>query len=255
VKGFAAFVRKEATEIWRTWRIWVLPGILLFFALTGPVMAKFTPQIVASVGGGQLAGLMKSLPKPTYLESYGQWAKNLTQIAVFAIIIIYGGLVSGERKSGTAILVLTKPVSRVAFVVAKAVVHALFLALTVLTGTFLTWVGTRFVFGTAPGGPLWSSAMAWLAFGVLLIALMTLLSTLLGSQAAAAGVGLGVFALMSVSALVDPLVKYSPVGLVGAPMTLAAGGKSAILWPVVTSLVLAVLLVVAAAMAFRTKEL
>ena len=44
MSGFAAFAGKEAREILRTWRIWVLPGILLFFALTGPVLAKLTPQ-------------------------------------------------------------------------------------------------------------------------------------------------------------------------------------------------------------------
>jgi ABC-2 type transport system permease protein len=255
VRGFEVFVRKEAVEIVRTWRIWVLPGMLLFFALTGPLTAKYTPQIIASVGGSQLAGLVKGLPAPTYLDSYGQWAKNLTQIALFAVIIIYGGLVSAESKAGTAILVLTKPVSRVAFVVAKAAVHSAFLAVTVAAGTLITWVVTRATFGTSPGGALWSSAMAWLAFGVLFIAVMTLLSTVLGSQAGAAGIGLGVFALMSVAGIWQPLAKYSPAGLAGLPATLAAGKASAILWPVVTALALAVLLVAAAAMVFRTKEL
>jgi ABC-2 type transport system permease protein len=253
--GFWVFARKEALEIVRTWRIWVLPGMLLFFALTGPVMAKFTPEIVRAVGGDQLAAVAKAIPTPTYLDSYAQWAKNLTQIALFAIIIIYGGLVSSERKSGTAILVLTKPVSRAAFVVAKAAVHALFVFAIVVLGTLVTWAGTALVFGKAPGGPLWSSAMAWLAFGLFFLAIMTLLSTLLGSQAGAAGVGLGLFAVVSVAGILEPLAKYSPVGLAEAPMTLAAGRESPTLWPVVTSLALACLLVAAAAWAFRTKEL
>lgn len=255
MRGFAAFARKEATEIIRTWRIWVLPGMLLFFALSGPFMAKFTPQIVAAVGGDQLAGLMKALPTPTYFDSYAQWAKNLTQMALFAVIIIYGGLVSGERKSGTAILVLTKPVSRSAFVIAKAVVHSAFLALTLALGTLLTSGVTAVVFGKAPAGALWSSSIAWLALGVLFIGIMTLLSTLLGSQAGAAGIGLGVFALMSLAGLWEPWAKYSPAALAGQSMTLAAGKDAAILWPVVTALGLAVLLVGVAAMAFRTKEL
>lgn len=255
MSGFAAFCRKEASEILRTWRIWVLPGMMLFFAVTGPFMAKFTPEIIQAVGGDQLATMMKGLPAPTYLDSYAQWAKNLTQIALFAIIIIYGGLVSAERKSGTAILVLTKPVSRSAFVVAKAAVHSVFLTLIVVAGTLATWGGTYLVFGKAPGAPLWSAALAWLAFGVFFLAVMTLLSTLLGSQAGAAGIGLGVFSLVSVAGFVEWLAKYSPAGLSGAPMVLAAGKTSAILWPVITSLVLACVLVAAAAWAFKTKEL
>lgn len=252
MRGLVAFARKEAVEILRTWRIWVLPGMLLFFAVSGPVLAKLTPQILGAVGGSQFAGV---LPTPTYLDSYGQWAKNLTQIVLFAVIIIYGGLISGEHRSGTAILVLTKPVSRPAFVVAKAAVHAVFLTVIVVLGTFVTWGGTALVFGRAPGAALWSSAVAWLALGVLFLGVMTLLSTLLDSQAGAAGIGLGVFALVSVAGLWEPLGKYSPAALPGQTAALAAGKGSAILWPVVTSLALAALLVAAAAFVFRTKEL
>jgi len=113
MNGFMVFTRKEAREILRMWRVWVLPGILLLFALTGPVRARFTPEIVGAVAGNQLGGL--TLPTPTYLDAYTQWIKNLPQVAQSALIIIYGGIVSAETKSGTAVLVLTKPVSRTAW--------------------------------------------------------------------------------------------------------------------------------------------
>ena len=255
MNGFSAFVRKETIEIVRTWRIWVLPGMLLVFAITGPLTAKFTPQIIGAMAGDQLAGLLKGMPAPTYLDSYAQWTKNLTQIALFAIIIIYGGLVSAERKSRTAILVLTKPVSRTAFVVAKATVHAAFLTLTVAVGTLVTWGMTAVAFGSAPGAALWSASMAWLALGLFFLGIMTLLSTVLESQASAAGIGLGVFALMSIAGLWKPLGTYSPAALAGRSAMLAAGKDPAILWPIVTSLTLAAVLVLAAGLVFRTKEL
>jgi ABC-2 type transport system permease protein len=255
MRGFAAFVRKEAVEILRTWRIWVLPGILLFFAVTGPVMARYTPEIVGAVGGSQVAAIVKAIPTPTYLDAYGQWIKNLSQIALFAIIIIYGGIVSAERKSGTAILVLTKPVSRSAFVVAKALVHSAFLALTVLVGTLITWGGTGIMFGKAPAGPLFASAGTWLVFGVLFVAVMTLLSVAISSQAGAAGVGLGVFALTSIAAIWKPLGTYSPAALVGSPTLLAAGKSVEVGWPIAASVLLAIVLVALAAWSFGRKEL
>jgi len=255
VNGFSAFVRKEAVEILRTWRIWVLPGILLFFALTGPATAKYTPEILKSVGGLPAAALEKLIPTPTYLDAYAQWAKNLSQIGLFALIIIYGGLVSSERKSGTAILVLTKPVSRSAFVWAKALVHGAFVVLTVVAGTALTWGLTLLVFGTAPPGPLVTSAFSWMAFGLLFLALATLLSVLLPSQAGAAGVGIGVYALLAIAGLSKTLVLYTPVGLASAPAVLAAGQPFPLMWPLVSSLALSVALVAAAAWAFRRQEL
>ena len=253
MRGFAAFARKEATEILRTWRIWVLPGILLFFALTGPAMARYTPEILKLAVGSQMAGF--TLPKPTYSDSYSQWVKNLSQIVMFALIIIYGGIVSSERKSGTAVLVLTKPVSRPAFILAKLLVHALFLAASVMAGTLITWGGTAIFFGSAPAAPLFASAGAWCVFGFLFLALMILLSTAVGSQAGAAVIGLGVYALLSAVTLWKPLAAYSPAALVGGPSLLAAGGRFAALWPVTTSVFLAALLLSAAAVVFNRKEL
>ncbi len=253
MKGFAAFSRKEAVEIPRTWRIWVLPGILLFFALTGPAMARYAPEIVKFAVGSQIGAF--TLPPPTYFDSYAQWIKNLSQIALFALIIIYGGIISSERKSGTAALVLTKPVSRPAFVAAKLIVHSLFLVATVAVGTLITWAGTALFFGQAPAEPLFTSAGAWLAFGFLFIAVMTFLSVVVGSQAGAAGIGLGLYALISAASLWKPLGTYSPAALVGGPATLAAGKEFAAGWPVATSLLLAVGLAGLAAAAFSRKEL
>lgn len=255
MKGFAVFARKEALEIVRTWRIWVLPGMTLFFALSGPLMAKWTPQIVTAVGGPAVAKVFQALPTPTYLDAYGQWTKNLTQILLIAIIIIYGNLISGERKSGTAILVVTKPVSRSAFVVAKALVHGLFLSATVLAGTALTWAVTKVAFVNAPPAALWAGTFAWLTLALFFLAVMTLLSVLVDSQAGAAGIGIGVFAVLSISALWQIMALFSPAALISAPMVLTSGKDYPIAIPVTVTLAATVVLVYAAAQAFRFKEI
>ena len=251
--GSVTFARKEVHEILRTWRIWVLPGILLFFALTGPVLARYTPQIVSAFAADQLAGF--TIPRPTYLDAYAQWVKNLSQIALFALIIIYGGLVSGESRTGTAILVLTKPVSRTTFVVVKAAVHAAFFAILLVLGTLITWALTVVMFGSAPGGALWGAALLSLVLGELFIAAMTLLSVVIGSSAGAAGAGLGAYMLLSIAGIWHPLARYSPAGLGPGAASLAAGDPAGVLWPVVTAVALGLVLVGTAAMLFRRKDL
>jgi ABC-2 type transport system permease protein len=254
VNGYGVFVGKELREIVRTWRIWVLPAILLFFALSGPVIARFTPEIVGALAGSQLGAI--TLPDPTYLDAYAAWIKNLSQITLVVLIIIYGGIVSAETRSGTAILVLTKPVSRGAFVVVKAVVHSLFLAVLVVLGTLLTWAVTAVVFGTSPGGPLWASALVWLVYGVLFITLMTLFSVLIPSAAGAAGAGIGAYVLLSIASIWKPLSQYSPAGLPGQAASLAAHTTTdSTLWPILISLALSIVLVALASLLFRRKEL
>lgn len=254
MNGYLVFAHKEALEIVRTWRIWVLPSIVLFFALTGPPLARFTPELINALAGEQL-GQFK-IPPPTYLDAYAQWIKNLQQIVLFALIIIYGGLISTEIRSGTAAFVLTKPLSRAAFVIIKAIVHTAFLALTLTAGTLVTWGVTLAVFGDAPASALWKSALLWLVFGVFFIALMTALSVMIPAPAGAAGAGLGAYALLSVGAIWEPLRTYSPAGITGQATSLAAGTETASpLWMVTTSVLLSVALVLLAASLFRRKEL
>jgi ABC-2 type transport system permease protein len=78
---------------------------------------------------------------------------------------------------------------------------------------------------------------------------------IIGSAAAAAGAGLAAYALMSIAAIWKPLGTYSPAALATQPASLAAGKDVAVLWPVLTSLLLATALVALAALAFRRKDL
>ncbi len=254
MNGYGVFARKELREIVRTWRIWVLPAIILFFAFSGPVLARFTPEIVGALAGSQLGHF--ALPTPGYSDAYSAWIKNLSQVTLFALIIIYGGIVSSETKSGTAILVLTKPVSRGAFVAVKAVVHSAFLVVLLILGTLATWAVTLATFGTAPGGALWTSSLLWLVYGVLFMAVMTLFSVLISSATGAAGAGIGTYALLSIASIWKPLGDYSPAGLPGKAAALAAHGTTdSAAWPILISLALSIVLVAAAALLFRRKEL
>lgn len=249
----AVFAGKEAREIVRTWRIWVLPGIAVFFAVTGPVLARFTPELVSAVAGDQLRGL--KVPAPTYVDAYVQWAKNLTQIVLLAVIIVYGSIVSGEVRSGTAVLVLTKPLSRRTFVLVKVAVHAAFLTVVVAFGALITWLLTLVIFGAAPAAALWSATGAFAVEGVLFVALMTLLSVLIGSAAGAAGAGLAGYALLAIAAIWQPLSKYSPAGLASLPATLGAAKPASAGWPIATGLGLALVLGVLAGQLFRQRDL
>lgn len=247
------FARKEMFEIVRTWRIWVLPAIVLFFAATGPVLARFTPELVGALVGNSLGGL--KVPTPTYVDSYAQWTKNLSQIVLVAVVIVYGSLVSGEVKSGTAALVLTKPLSRRAFIAVKASTNSLFLAVVVTVGALLTWGLTWLIFGEAPGAGLWRATGAFIVLGLLFVSLMTLLSALIESGAGAAGAGLAAYVLLAIGAIWEPLGDYSPAGLISAPASLAAGHQVDTAWPVITALLVAIAAVALAAQVFRLKDL
>lgn len=253
--GFGAFLRKELREILKTWRIWVLPGIVLFFALSGPPLAKVTPELLGTLMSEQQPGVVIQLPDPTYVDAYLQWTKNLSQLVLFAVIIMFGGAIAAEKKSGTAILVLTKPLSRTAFVVSKFISQAVLLVGAVSVGALLTWAVTYAVFGEAPAAPLAEATGAWLAFGVLFMAVMLFLSAVLDSQAGAAGIGFAGYIVVTIAGLWEFALKYTPAALVNAPTEIVMDKEPELVWPIVSALALTAVFVGLAVAIFRKREL
>jgi ABC-2 type transport system permease protein len=248
------FLAKELKEIVRTWRIWVLPAILIFLGVLSPVTAKLTPALVQSVTGDQ-PGVVLELPDPTTVDAYLQWTKNLVQIVLIAVIISTAGTIAGEKRSGTAILVLTKPVSRQAMVVAKVLGNLVLVIGGTVAGA-LACLGATAVLFEVSSVPEFAGATAlWLVLAVLFLCVMTLLSVLIDSQAGAAGIGLVVYLALAVLNAWGPAKEYSPAGLLGAADAVATGQDVAVLWPVLTAVGASVAIVVAAAWAFRRVEL
>ena len=186
--GFGVLLRKELLESWRTMRLPIVGGLFLVVGLTSPLLAKFLPEIVKAAGGDQLTGLQ--IPEPVVGDAVLQLWKNLGQFGAFAAIILAMGSVATERDRGTAAFVLSKTVSRGAFLGAKVAGIGLVLALAVTLAVAVGWVYTAILFEPLPvGGWLAFAILAWLALDAW-AALTFLGSTVTGSVAAAAGIGL-----------------------------------------------------------------
>lgn len=254
MRGFGAFLAKEFLETFRTWRIWALPGIVLFFAISGPPLAKLTPELLDTLIPAE-SGLVIQMPDPTYADSYLQWTNNLQQIVLFAVIIMFSGAISTEKRNGTAILVLAKPLSRPGFVIAKFVSHTVLLVAATLIGALMTWGLTYVIFAEAPLGPLAAATGSWLVLALMFLALMIAISAILDSQAGSAGLGFLGFVVVSVMLLFKPMVDFSPAGLMSAPTALAMGEVVPLAWPIAVTLALTAALVLLAVQVFSRREL
>ena len=250
--GFGAMAGKEVREIVHTWRLYVVPGVLAFFALTGPVLARFMRVLLESA----LGTAAPVVDDPTALDSWAQWAKNLQQLGLIVLVVSMGGIVSGERRAGTALLVLTKPVGAAAFAAAKFCGAVLLVVASTGVGTALTWAVTAAILPDAHPGPLLRATGVWLVLAVMVVALMVAASAAFESAAAASGVGLGVVIVASVGSLWGPAARWSPAGLPGQMTSLAAGGPvDHLLWPILTAVAVTVVALVAATMAVRRMPL
>ena len=252
--GFIPFLRKELIEIRRTWRLWVLPGMLVFFGLTSPIIAALTPALLRSMATRQ-PGVAIRLPAPTELDAFAQFLKNLDQFILLTIVIAGAGAVSGERASGTAILMLTKPLTRSAFVTAKLTSQVLLLLVSTALGVAACLTLTAMLFGAVSSARLLPSVGLWLLYAVLLTVVMTFFSSAFQSRGAAAGAGLGFYFLTLLFSNWAPAAHYSFLGLFPAMGDRLAGHPVALGWPVATAVAGVIVGTAAAVMIFRRQEL
>ena len=251
---FNVLLRKELREIRRTWRIWVLPAILLFIAITSPILAQITPALVRSLASNQ-PGVVIELPDPTPLDAYRQLVSQLSQIGLLALIITTAGIISSELRSGTAILVLTKPVSRRSFVLAKLAAQLALLTGATILATLVCWVGTLAIFGEAAIGELAAATALWLLVAAGFLCLMTILSTLITAQAGAAGAGIAAYFILSILAGWGPAQRWTPAGALRAVAAVIDGAAQPLVAPVLTTLTLGAIAVAAAIYRLDRSEL
>ena len=254
-RGFSAFLSKEFLETRRTWRLWVLPGIMvLLLGLGTPVLTAVTPALLRATERSE-PGVVIKLPTPTSRDSYSQFMGNLDQVALLAIIIAGAAIVASERRAGTIVLVLTKPLSRAGFILAKSVSQLTLLVAATALGTLVCVLVTTAIFDGRHIAAFIASVALWLVLGAMFTLLMLLLSAAMKGQAPAAGVGIGVYVSLVVMTGFPVFRDYSPAGIIAASDALLKGRDVALAWPVITALLLAGGFLYAAVRVFARREL
>ena len=252
--AFGTFAAKEGRETFRTWRLWVLPGILLFLALSSPLLTKLTPEIIKATASSQ-PGVVIKLPPPTARDSYVQYMGNLSQLVMIAVIIAGAAVIASECKAGTAVLVLTKPISRAGFVVAKAIAQLTLLIVATALGATVCVATTVALFGTGSIAQFVEAVALWLVFACAVLMLMLWLSAAMPGQAPAAGLGVAIWILLIVLTGFPLIRDHSPAGLIATSDAALRGRDVALFWPVVTTVVAGAACLVGAVWSFRRKEL
>ena len=210
MKSLFAFMKKEILEQIRTGKIILLGLLFVLFGIMNPAIAKLTPWILESVADTmESSGMVITSVTITAMDSWTQFFKNIP-IGLIAFVLIESSILTKEYSSGTLILSLTKGLERFKGVVTKATV------LTVLW-TICYWMCFGITYGY--NAYFWDNSIAqnlvfsvafWWVFGVMVVALMVVFSTLAKSNTGVlCGTGGVVFASYMLGML-PKCSKYMP---------------------------------------------
>jgi ABC-2 type transport system permease protein len=251
--GFGPLLRKELLEQWRTFRLPVVATIFLLVGLSSPLLARFTPDILKAVAGDQIPIV---LPSPTAADAVDQLAKNLGQFGGLIAVLLAMGAVATEKERGTAAMILSKPVGRAGFLVAKLAAIGLTLGIATAIASAGAWFYTLVLFDPLPvAGVAAAAALQWLT--LMAWATITFLgSTLTRSSLAAGGLGIVAFVVVGILGVLPNVGRYLPTGL-GAPARALALGQSDadVVGPIVATLALIGAVTLTAWLVFRRQDL
>ncbi len=218
--GVGLLLRKELREQARTMRLVVVVAVFAVFGLLSPVFARYVREIIQAVGGGQFQGI---IPEPVVGDAVLQFTKNMGQFGVLIAILVTMGSVATEKERGTAAFLLTKPITRGAFVAAKVMAIGGLLALALGVAGILCWVYTTILFEPLPvAGFAAAVGLIWLSLAVF-AALTFLASVVTRSALVAGGVGFGLFLVVGILSALPTIGPYMPTSLWGVADALALG--------------------------------
>jgi ABC-2 type transport system permease protein len=255
-KIFWALLKKELLEQWRTYRLLIAVVVFLILGISSPIITKLTPDLLSNLG----QGITIILPPQTAKDALNSYLKNMLQLAPLAFILLAMGCVADERSRGTAVTILTKPVPRAMFVLAKFCAYELTLILSVVLSAASTYYYTSLLFSALPLGAFCILNLGLLLLLSISLAFTTLASTCFRNAVAAGGLAfVGTIALLLLPNVSSAITQALPSVLFNAERVsqLLAGSMALpdILKPLLSGIALVAVLAALACFIFQRQEL
>jgi len=227
MKGFAPLFKKEIREQLKLYRLVIVLGVFLLFGLTSPLTLKYLPEIMKLAGD---QGMSIQLPIPTAAQSLASYAGDIGQIGALVAVLIAMGCIANELKSGTAIMTLSKPVSRGAFVSAKLLAVSLTFLVSMVIASLVCFGYTVWLIQGAAVWPFVGLNLLLALFLIFCLAVTMLFSSLYKSSLAAGGLALSVIVSQGIISAIPIVGKYMPGKLLDWGTNLLTGSDKTYWW-------------------------
>lgn len=220
MNGFLAFTKKEMTEQLRSYKSVILIAILFLFGMMSPLLAKMLPDILS---GMNIQGMTIDIPAPTALDAYTQFFKNVGQMGLVVMLLIFSGVLAQDVTKGTLIVLLAKGLSRHAVILSKFISSLLLWTVGYTLSAATSYGYTAYLFGSAAVPHLFFTLFCLWLFGTFIIALLILASTLVRGNYGGLILSAGILVFLMILYSFPVIGKWNPVSLAAQSMGLLSG--------------------------------
>lgn len=210
MRAYIAFTKKEFYESVKTYRLFIMLSVFLLLGIMNPVTAKVTPQLLESFFP---EGISIRLAEPTALDSWAQFYKNVPQLGLIVLVIIFSGLMSGELSRGTLINMLTKGLPRKVVILSKFTMAELIWTASYTLCFAVTYGYTAYFWSMEGIRNIGFSAFCLWLFGTMLISITIFGGVLFRSNYGGLLFTGGITVVLMLVNISPKLQKYNPVTL------------------------------------------
>lgn len=215
--GFSSLLHKENQSWSSRWR-WLVQSIIWLGIINGfiALILIFAPPLSRA----------KAASGTPSAQAFGLFFTLLIQIGSIGVVILAHDQILGEKQTGTAAWILSKPVSRVAFILSKLVSSGLRILIFIILLPGLVAVG-EISFATGHSLtilPFVSGIVIALSALLFYLTLALMLSTFLEQRSVILAIAFGIiFGLPIVVSFVPEIAVISPFNLPNVASALALG--------------------------------
>lgn len=224
MKSYIAFTKKEFCENFRTYKFFIMITVFLLFGMMNPITAKITPQLLESF---MPEGMNITITEPTALDSWAQFFKNVPQMGLIVLVIVFSGIMSNEFSRGTLVNMLTKGLSRKVVIFSKFTMAATVWTFSYVLCFAVTYAYTKYFWSSDGISNLLFSVFCLWLFGILLLAIIMLGGVLFKNNYGSLLFTGGIVVVLTLLNIAPKLQKYNPATLSSSNMALLTNEMTA----------------------------
>lgn len=256
MKPLLSFMKKEYLEVTRTGKLIILMLLFVLFGIMNPAIAKLTPWMMKMFSDSMTgSGVIITNIQVDAMTSWTQFFKNIP-MALIAYVLLFSDIFTKEYKSGTLLLVLTKGLSRYKVVLAKTLLLLSLWTLGYGICFAITYGYNAYFWDNGIANNLFSSVVIWWLFGVWVICLIVLFSSLLQNNTGVTLCTGGTVLLAYLLGIIPKVTVYLPTMLMDTnSLLIGSEGIDAYIKAIVVAAVLCIVCVAVSIPVINKKQL
>ena len=215
--------RLEWLRIVRTRRLFLVTALFTVFGLTGPVLARWLPEIVERTG----PQIQVTVPEPVPADGIAQFASNAQQIGLIVAVAVAAAGLAIDARPALAVFYRTRVDHPRQLVLPRFAVTAAVLVAAYVLGTLAATYETVLLLGALDPAALALGTVLVCLYLVFVVAVVAAAASLVRSVLGVVATSLAVLLALPLLAMVPAIAEWVPSALVGAQAALARSPEAA----------------------------